>query len=65
MQAMATNHYRKNLRLGTYQWAQALNADGTVAYEAVYIPVVDDLSQGGVKTVPKLITNWLASKVKF
>ncbi len=55
MQAMATNHYRKNLRLGTYQWAQALNADGTVAYEAVYIPVVDDLSQGGVKTVPKLI----------
>lgn len=55
MRAMATNHYRKNIRLGNYSWAQALNSDGSVAYDVVYIQAVDNLSQGSDKTVPAAI----------
>ena len=62
MRAMATNHYRKNIRLGKYSWAQALNSDGSVAYDVVYVQAVDDLSQGGDKTVPAIID--LSTKIK-
>ena len=55
VQAMATNHYRKSLRLGKYAYARALNDAGEHIYDVVYIPVIDDLSVGNTKTVPKLI----------
>lgn len=37
------NHYWKNVVLGEFTTAQALDADGNVLYELVYSPVVDDL----------------------
>lgn len=52
--AMATNHYRKLLRFGDYKTARALNDDGSVAYEVVYIEVIDDLSFDD-KTAPPSI----------
>lgn len=39
--ALSKNHFRKKLILGGIKTAQALNADGTVAYEVVYSNVVD------------------------
>ena len=38
---LAKNHFRKKLILGNIETAQALNEDGTVAYEVVYSNVVD------------------------
>jgi hypothetical protein len=61
IQAMATNHYRKQLKLGDYKWAQALNADGTVAYEVVYIAVNDDQSKDGISVAESIN---LANKIK-
>lgn len=40
--AMATNHYKKTLRFGNVRVAQALH-EGEVAYEVVYIDIVDPL----------------------
>ena len=39
--ALDQNHFRKKLILGEIKTAQALNADGTVAYEVVYSDIVD------------------------
>ena len=39
--ALSKNHFRKKLILGKIKTAQALNPDGTVAYEVVYSDVVD------------------------
>ena len=41
LHALSKNHFRKKLILGDIQTAQALNEDGTVAYEVVYSNVVD------------------------
>lgn len=54
IQAMATNHYRKQLKLGDYKWAQALNSNGSVAYEVVYIEVNDDQSKNGVSVIQSI-----------
>lgn len=53
--AMATNHYRKTLRLGNYKWANALDKDGNAIYDVVYIDVVDDLSISNTLTAPASI----------
>lgn len=42
IQAMAINHYRKQLLLGTPALAQALDDEGNVKYEVLYIPMRDD-----------------------
>jgi len=55
MEAMATNHYRKALRLGAYTWARALDENDNHIYDAVYIEVIDDLSISNTKTAPQSI----------
>jgi len=39
--ALDQNHFRKKLILGEIKTAQALNTDGTVAYEVVYSDIID------------------------
>ena len=41
VEATAQNHWNNVLRFGTFKTARALNADGTVRYEVVYIDMVD------------------------
>ena len=41
LHALSKNHFRKKLILGDIKTAQALNTDGSVAYEVVYSEVVD------------------------
>lgn len=53
--AMATNHYRKALRLGDYKWATALDDDGNATYDVVYLDVIDDLSISNSITAPQSI----------
>lgn len=54
--AMQINHYWKDIVLGPIRTAQALNADGTVAYEVIYSEIVDNLvNQDGV-SVGKQVT---------
>lgn len=57
VQAMATNHYRKVLRFGDYKIARALNDDGSVAYEVVYVDIIDDLSSGSISVPPSINLN--------
>ena len=47
-EAMTYNHYRKVVGLGPFNYAVARDATGTIVYEVVYCPVLDDLvnSQG-------------------
>jgi len=40
--AMSTNHYNKQLRFGDVNYARAVNPDGTVRYELVYVEIKDD-----------------------
>ena len=61
--AMALNHYRKNLVLGEIKVAQALDLQGNVVYEAVYSEIQQKLKNEGtsvsleVKRTPFLETN--------
>ena len=41
VEATAQNHWNNILRFGTFKTARALNSDGTVRYEVVYIDIVD------------------------
>lgn len=41
--ALETNHYNKRIYLGDIKTARALNSDGTVRYEVVYLEVLDTL----------------------
>jgi hypothetical protein len=40
--AMAINHYRKKLLIGQPEIAQALDENGNVRYEVLYLPMIDD-----------------------
>lgn len=42
VQAMAINHYRKKLLLGEPEIARALDSNGNVKYEVLYLPMKDD-----------------------
>ena len=42
IEAMAINHYRKNLLIGKPEIAQALDDYGNVKYEVLYLPMRDD-----------------------
>lgn len=42
IEAMAVNHYRKKLLIGEPEVAQALDDDGNVRYEVLYLPIRDD-----------------------
>jgi hypothetical protein len=42
VQAMAINHYRKKLLLGKPEVARALDVNGNVKYEVLYLPMKDD-----------------------
>lgn len=44
IQAMAINHYRKKLLMGSPELAQALDSNGNVKYEVLYLPMQDDNS---------------------
>lgn len=41
VEATAKNHWNNVLRFGSFKTARALNADGTVRYEVVYIDMID------------------------
>jgi hypothetical protein len=54
---MRYNHYRKNVQLGPFTNAVARNADGTIKYEVVYSPIIDDLvGQQTGNSVPVSVT---------
>jgi len=55
MAAMSSNHYRKVLKLGSYNWARATDDNGSTLYEIVYIDLRDDLLEDGVRGVPSSI----------
>jgi hypothetical protein len=55
VQAMQTSHYNKNLRFGDIKHARALNRDGTVRYEVVYIDVVDTQENRQGQSLPNTI----------
>lgn len=42
IEAMAINHYRKKLLIGEPQIAQAIDENGNVKYEVLYLPMRDD-----------------------
>jgi hypothetical protein len=42
IEAMAVNHYRKKLLIGEPEIAQALDSEGNVKYEVLYLPMRDD-----------------------
>ena len=44
--AIARNHYIKTINFGEIKTARAVNADGTVGYEVVYVDLVDTQSYG-------------------
>jgi hypothetical protein len=54
--ALDQNHFRKKLILGEIKTAQALNADGTVAYEVIYSDIVDSGVNKQGKSPPQSIT---------
>jgi hypothetical protein len=54
--ALSKNHFRKKVILGGVKTAQALNADGTVAYEVVYSNIVDTGVNKLGKSPPQSIT---------
>ena len=56
LHALSKNHFRKKLILGDIQTAQALNEDGTVAYEVVYSNVVDTGVNKAGESPPQSIT---------
>ena len=43
IEAMSKNFYNNILRFGDFKTARALNADGTVKYEVVYIELIDNV----------------------
>jgi len=69
IEAMSKNFYNNTLRFGDFKTARALNDDGTVKYEVVYIELVDNIqgidSSTGLSASPVLrqdvrsdITTW-------
>ena len=42
IEAMSKNFWNNTLRFGSFKTAQALNEDGTVKYEVVYIELIDN-----------------------
>ena len=54
--AMQINHYWKDIVLGPIRTAQALNEDGSVAYEVIYAEVVDNLVNSDGVSVGKQVT---------
>jgi hypothetical protein len=56
LHALSKNHFRKKLILGNIETAQALNDDGTVAYEVVYSNVVDTGVNSAGESPPQSIT---------
>jgi hypothetical protein len=54
--ALSKNHFRKKLILGEIKTAQALNTDGTVAYEVVYSDVIDTGVNKSGESPPQSIT---------
>jgi hypothetical protein len=44
--AIARNHYFKTINFGEIKTARAVNADGSVGYEVVYVDLVDSQSYG-------------------
>ena len=43
IEAMSQNFYNNILRFGDFKVARALNADGTVKYEVVYVELIDNM----------------------
>lgn len=43
IETMSKNFYNNTLRFGEFKTARALNADGTVKYEVVYVDIVDNM----------------------
>lgn len=44
--AIARNHYLKNINFGEIKTARAVNADGSVGFEVVYVDLIDDQAFG-------------------
>ena len=43
IEAMSKNFYNNTLRFGGFKTARALNSDGTVKYEVVYVDIIDNM----------------------
>jgi len=50
LQGMATNHFKKTIPFGALKTARALNSDGSILYEVVYISLEDLQAQSGTST---------------
>jgi len=44
--AIQRNHYFKKINFGEIKTARAVNSDGNIGYEVIYVDLVDDLSLG-------------------
>jgi len=65
IEAMSKNHYNNTLRFGDFKTAQALNSDGTVKYEVVYVEIIDNMQgtdANGLSASPALQQNLKSSK---
>lgn len=56
VEALDINHYWRNVTLGAYKTAQALDPDGNVLYEVIYSHIVDDLVNDQDVSVSKEVT---------
>jgi len=52
IEAMSKNFWNNTLRFGSFKTARALNTDGTVKYEVVYVELVDNMQ--GIDPATKL-----------
>lgn len=55
VESLYLNHYWKNLVLGGIRTAQARDSAGSVIYEVVYSPVIDDLVNAQGQSVSKIV----------
>ena len=44
--AIERNHYLKNINFGEIKTARAVNQDGSIGYEVIYVDLIDDQSYG-------------------
>lgn len=58
IEAMAKNHYNTILRFGEMKTARALNQDGSVRYEVVYIELTDkNIGKDPITNLPKSVAS--------
>jgi hypothetical protein len=64
VQSIALNHYTKSLNFGDIKTARAIDENGNISYEVVYVDVIDNQQFGG-SSPPLSITLNNQNKFKF